>query len=102
MVWRIGIVGREHTIHGAEEDRVVGGLADALLVDALQESLRAVVHGAPEAGGKSGKQGACRAIPAVPEVVGEFVETVQSGRNLGIDFELVAGAGHDGILSRGC
>jgi hypothetical protein len=76
----IGIVGRQHPVHGAEEDRVVGGLVDSLLVHALEEGLRAVVHratGRPRAR----EQRARGPVPAVPEVVGEFV---QAHRRAGI------------------
>ena len=69
----IGIEGRQDPVHGAEEDRIVGGFVDPLLVHALEKCLGTVVHGAPETGAESGEQRAGRPVPAVPEIVGKFV-----------------------------
>jgi hypothetical protein len=91
----IGIEGRQHPVHGAEEHGIVGGFVDPLLVHALEEGLGAVVHGAPEAGAEAGEQRAGGTVPAVPEVVGDFVEPREAGRYRRIDFELMTGAGHD-------
>ena len=82
----VGIVGREHARHGAEEDRIRRRLFEPMLVDTLQESLGAVADGAPEFAAQAGEQGPRRPIPAVPEVIRQLVESCQPGGQLGIDF----------------
>jgi hypothetical protein len=90
----IGVVGRQHARVVAEEHRVVGGIQQALLVDALEEGLRAVADRAPQARVQAREERARRPVPAVPQVVGEFLQPRQARRQLGIDFELEGGAGH--------
>jgi hypothetical protein len=62
----VRVVDRQDAVEAVQEDRIVRGLFETLLVDALQEGLRVVADGVPEAGVQPGEQRARRAIPAVP------------------------------------
>jgi hypothetical protein len=45
----VGVVGGQHAVQVGQEHRVVGGLDQARLVDTLQEALRVVSGGIPQA-----------------------------------------------------
>ena len=96
---RLGVVGverREHARQAVEECRVGGGVDQALLVDALQHRLGAVADRVPQRRVQLGEQRARRAVPAVPEVVGELLKAREALGNARIDFEEVTGTwGHE-------
>jgi hypothetical protein len=70
----IGIEGRQHAVHGAEETGSSAASLMPLLVHALEEGLGAVMHAAPQAGGEPREQRTCRPVPAVPEVAGGLAQ----------------------------
>ena len=98
----VSVVGRQHAVEVAQEHRVVGRIREQLLVDAPQEGLGVVADRVPQPGAEAREQRAGRPVPAVPKVVGQFVEAGQARGDLRIDFELIDGAGlHRGWLLRG-
>jgi hypothetical protein len=97
----VGVVRGEDAVKVAEEGRVVGGVDEPLLVDALQHRLRAVPDRVPKRRIEPREQLARRPIPAVPEIVGELFEPDQAARQPGIDLQDEGGAGrlHAGYCS---
>ncbi len=96
----VGVVGRQHAVVGVEEDAILRGFVQPPLRDALEERLRAVAAAAPEGRVQAGEQRAGGAIPAIPQVVGEFVQPLQPQGKLGIDLEQERRAGHGGSVLR--
>ena len=93
----VAAVGRDHAIQRADEDRILGGGFEALLVGSLEKRLGVVVGRLPQAPRQLREQRARRAIPTVPEVAGEIFERSETDGNLGIYFEFEYGSGHDGL-----
>ena len=91
----IGVVGGQDAVEGAEEDRIFGRGFEAFLVGALEEGFRVVIGRLPQRMRQADEQAARRAVPAVPQVVGELFEAGETFRNLRVNFELVDGSGHD-------
>ena len=87
----VGVEGRQDPGHGIEERRIGGGVDQALLVDALEQRLRAVADRVPQRRVQLGEQGARRAIPAVPEVVGQLLQAREALRNARVDLQRVEG-----------
>ena len=71
--------------HAVEERRIGGGVDQALLVDALEHRFRAVADRVPQRRVQLGEQRARRAVPAVPEVVGQLLQPREAFRNARID-----------------
>jgi hypothetical protein len=90
----VGLEGGGDAIQGADEHRVFGGGFETLLVGALEECLGVVVGGFPQRMREAGEKALGRAIPAVPQVVGEIFELRQTLRNLRVNFEGVNSSGH--------
>ena len=95
----VGVVGRQNTVQGTQKNRVLSGGFQFLLVGALEECLGVVIAGLPKRVRKAGEKATGRAIPAVPEIVGELFQALQPFRNFGVNFKLVNGSGHDGLGS---
>jgi hypothetical protein len=81
----IGVVRREHPVEIAQIDRVGCRIEKLLLVDTLQEGLRTVADRLPQLGIEPRKELARRAVPAVPEVVGELIQPGKPRRDLRVD-----------------
>jgi hypothetical protein len=92
----IGIIGAQHAIHRGEKKGVCGGLRESLLLDALEKCLGAVVGCPPQAGTQACEQFPRGPMPAVPEVIGQFLKPCETWRDFRIDFERITGAGHGG------
>ena len=90
----VSLEGRGDTIECADEHRIFGGGFETLLVGALEECLGVVVGGFPQRMREAGEKALGRAIPAVPQVVGEIFELRQTLRNLRVNFEGVNSTGH--------
>ena len=95
----VGVVGRQDAVQGAEENRRFGNRFQFFLVGALEEGLGIVIARPPQRRREADEQAARRTVPAVPQVVGEFLETGEPFRDLRIDFEFVDGSGHGGVGS---
>ena len=89
----VGVVARQHALVIGEVDSVLGGLQEHLLVDLGEKGLRAVAARLPQRVIKSRKQGACRQVPAVPEIVRQFLQPRKLRRYAGRDFESEWAAG---------
>jgi hypothetical protein len=95
----VRVVGGQDAVEPLEEHGVVCRNAQPLFVHAFQERLRAVAHGIPQLGMQAGEHRASRAIPAVPEIVCEFLQALQPLGDLRIDFEQEGSAAcHDRII----
>jgi hypothetical protein len=90
----IGIVGGERRVVGAEKLRVAHGAVEAVLSDVEQERLRAVVDFGPQRRVEAREQAARGAVPAVPEVAGQFFKAADARGKLGTDVESVGGSAH--------
>ncbi len=86
---------RQHSVQVSQKNRVVGGIVQLLLVNALEKSFRVVSDLFPEMRVKPREQQARLPVPAVQEVVGKLFQSGELARKLRIDFQGVCGAaGH--------
>jgi len=90
----VGVVVREHAVEIAEVDGVICRVAQASFVDALQEGLRIVADRIPEARVQSGEKRAGRAVPAVPQVVRDLVQSRKACRQLRLHLEHILRSAH--------
>jgi hypothetical protein len=83
----VGVVGRQHAVVAGQEDVIFGRFDQTLFIHALEESFRVVARRFPKAWVQPRKQGAGRLVPAVPEIVGQFLQADQPPGKLGVDLD---------------
>src|SRR5690242_4997140 len=81
----IGIIGRKNAVVIRQKYLILGRPQQQGFIDALEKRFRIMSHRSPQAGIQPGKQRACRAVPTVPEVIGQFFQAREPGGNFGID-----------------
>lgn len=85
----IAVVGSQHPVVIGQERLVLCSFQQAIFVDATQENLGVVAGGVPQAGVELGEQAARGAVPAIPQVFRELLQTHELARELGHDIDAV-------------
>ncbi len=90
----VSVVARQDAVVVLHEHAVLGGIVQPFLRQAPQEYLGVVAAGLPQFAVETEEQAAHLPVPAVQQVIGQFLQAFQPFRKNGLNFKCVTGAGH--------